>query len=227
MLDKRSYWSVIDENRHLGQSCAALSEKLYAADAAIHVGSPVGNLAGSAGLLKGLWSPLIAALPDLERRTDILLCGEFTNKAGETGNWFASTGFLVGHFEEPLWSIKPTKRPLWIRYGWFDRAVGDRIVESYVIFDVARMLIDAGQWPLAPQLGQNQWPAPRTQDGVLLGPTDPAESEQSLKLVEAMIAGLMRYDGQSLASMRMIDFWHPQFHWYGPVGIVSAQGHRV
>lgn len=226
MLDKRSYWSIITENRHLGQASGALSERLYAADAAIHIGSPVGDLAGAAGLIKGLWEPMIAALPDLERRTDILLSGEFTNKEGATGNWFASTGFLVGHFEAPLWGIEPTKRPLWIRYGWFDRAVGDAIVESYLIFDVARMLIDSEQWPLAPQLGQSQWPAPHTQDGVALDASDPAESEKSLKLVEAMIAGLMRYDGQSLASMRMVDFWHPQFHWYGPGGIGSARGHR-
>jgi predicted ester cyclase len=215
MLDKRSYWSIIDNNRHLAQSSLALSETLYASDAAIHISRPVGDLAGAHGLIDGLWKPMITALPDLERRTDILL----------TGQWFASTGFLVGHFAAPLWGIAPTLRPIWIRYGWFDRAVDDKIVESYVILDIARMLIDAGQWPLAPQLGQSQWPAPKTQDGVNLDPADPSASEQSLKLVEAMIAGLMQYDRRSLASMGMIRFWHPQFHWYGPGGIGSARGH--
>lgn len=226
MLDKASYWSKITKNAFLADGYLDLCAQLYAPDAAVHVSAPVGALSGTEAMARSLWQPLLSAMPDLERRTDILLSGSFTNKAGEEGQWFASTGFFVGHFEAPLWNIAPTLRPIWLRYGWFDRVVGDRVVESYVILDLARLLIDAGQWPLAPQLGQSHWPAPMTQDGVTLDPADAVKSDKSLQLVEAMIGGLMQYDRRSLASMGMVRFWHPQFHWYGPGGIGSARGHR-
>ncbi len=225
MRDKAAYWHSINGHRQLAQGHAALMQSLYAADATMHVCAPVGTLTGRDSITRHLWQPLIAAMPDLERRTDILLAGHFADKTGNEGQWFASCGSLVGHFTQPLWGIAPTGRPIWLRTGWFDRAEGDRIVESYVIFDVARLLIDAGQWPLAPPLGTAHWPAPLSQDGVAIGAGDHAASRQSLALVEAMIGGLMRYDGRTLSSMRMVDFWQPQFHWYGPGGIGSARGH--
>ena len=214
MLDKRSYWEAISAHAALADGgIGRLAAALYAPDAALHLSAPMGSVSG----LDAALGDILSALPDAERRTDILLGGDF----GGHG-WFASTGYFVGHFMRPLFGLRPTGRPLWLRYGWFDRAEAGRIVESYVIFDVARAMIETGQWPLAPQLGRSWSPAPRTQDGISF---DSAGKEQSLALVEAMIAGLMRYDGQTLASMRMVDFWTPQFHWYGPGGIGSARGH--
>jgi predicted ester cyclase len=214
MLDKGSYWRTI--SAHAGFADGGwqrLASTLYTADSDFHVSAPIGSVTG----LENVLTDIMAAMPDAERRTDILLSGDFNG-----GRWFASTGYIVGHFTRPLWGMQPTGRPLWLRFGWFDRAEGDHVVESYIIFDVVRAMIEAGQWPLAPQLGQGWSPAPQTQDGVSF---DPEGAEQSLALVEAMIAGLMRYDRQSLASMKMVDFWHPQFHWYGPSGIGSARGH--
>jgi predicted ester cyclase len=218
MLNKRSYYQIIAENSMLAGNHERLTDRLYAPDANYNFSSPFSNVQN---LSRDVWLPLLAAIPDLERRTDILMEGHFND-----GHWFASTGFFVGHFEAPLWGIAPTKRPIWLRYGWFDRVEGDKVVESYVLFDVARFLIDAGQWPLAPQLGQSQWPAPQTQDGINFETADIADSDKSLKLVEAMIAGLMQYDRKSLSSMGMIRFWTPQFGWYGPGGIGTARGHR-
>lgn len=220
-LDKRTYWQAIEAHRDLALIHASLMQKLYASTCAFHVSAPVEDIVGVTDFAAHFWTPLFKAFPDLERRTDIVLTGVFRDAL-----WFASTGYLVGHFEAPLFGIAPTGRPAWLRYGWFDRVEGDRVVESYIILDIARLLIEVGQWPLRHQLGENWSPAPATQDGLLLAPAEPVESDKSLKLVEAMIAGLMRFDGQSLASMRMIDFWTPQFHWYGPGGIGSARGHK-
>jgi predicted ester cyclase len=214
MLDKRQYWQAVNAHAVLGDGgLGRLSAALQSHDAAVHVSAPVGSVTG----LEPALADILTAMPDAERRTDILLNGSFRD-----GNWFASTGYIVGHFTRPLWGMQPTGRPLWLRFGWFDRATDDGVVESYIIFDVVRAMIETGQWPLAPQLGQGWSPAPYTQDGIEF---DAEGAEQSLALVEAMIAGLMRFDGQSLASMRMVDFWHPQFHWYGPGGIGSARGH--
>ncbi len=219
-LDKTAYWKLIDGHRDLGTQHRALTERLYAKDCNFNAGAPVGHCAGAEAITGRFWQPLVDAFPDLERRTDILMGGHFKD-----GNWFTTTGNLVGHFQNDLFGLKASGRPHFIRYGWFDRVVGAYVVESYVLLDLTRLMIETNQWPLRPQLGEGWSPAPATQDGIMLGAQNGAESEQSLKLVEAMIAGLMSYDGKSLASMGMRRFWTPQFHWYGPGGIGSARGH--
>ena len=221
MVDRQGYWDMISGGRDLSSGHQMLMDHLYAPDCNFNVCAPVNTLTGGGAILSEFWQPLLTAFPDLERRTDVLISGQW-----KEGDWMVSMGNLVGHFAQDLFGITATGRPHWLRYGWYDRIEGDRVVESYVILDIARLMIEAGQWPLRPQLGENWSPAPATQDGIRLGESDPAESEASLKLVEAMIAGLMQYDGKSLASMGMVRFWSPQFHWYGPGGIGSARGHQ-
>jgi predicted ester cyclase len=219
-LDRRSYWKLISDHSALGEDYRALTERLYAADCDFNAGAPVDHCVGSAAIIDRFWQPLLAAFPDLERRTDILIGGQFKG-----GDWIVSSGHFIGSFEQPLFGIQPSGRPHWLRYGWYDRIEGDRVVESYVLLDLPRLMIETGQWPQRAQLGEGWFPPPATHNGIALGNADPADSDKSLKLVEAMIVGLMRYDGQSLASMKMVDFWTPQFHWYGPGGIGSARGH--
>ncbi len=221
-LTTETYAKAIHEHRALREGAAALGRFLYAPEIVLNAGAPIGTVSGREAVESHFWQPLLAAFPDLERRPDILLSGQFRGQ-----EWFASTGLLLGHFQGPLFGMQPTGRPQCLRYGWFDRVEGDRIIESYVLFDFARLMIDTGQWPLAPPLGGDWWPAPATQDGLIraAGNATAEESEKSLKLVEAMIGGLMKYDRQSLASMGMRSFWTPEFHWYGPGPIGSARGH--
>jgi predicted ester cyclase len=219
-LDKTRYWQMIDGHRELASGFAALNHQLYAQECNFNAGAPVDHCAGRAAVEARFWQPLIRAFPDLERRTDILVGGRFKD-----GDWFTSTGNFVGHFQNDLYGIRASGRPHFIRYGWFDRVERDKVVESYVLLDLTKLMIECSQWPLRPQLGEQWSPAPATQDGILLTPQSDGESDKSLKLVEAMIAGLMQYDRKSLASMGMKRFWTPQFQWYGPGGIGSARGH--
>jgi predicted ester cyclase len=219
-LDKIAYWKMLNGFRDLATHYDALTDRLYAQDCNFNAGAPVDHCAGREAIVERFWHPLVHAFPDLERRTDILMGGRF-----KEGDWFTSTGNFVGHFQNDLYGLKASGRPHFIRYGWFDRVEGDQVVESYVLLDITRLMIETNQWPLRPQLGESWSPAPATQDGIALTAQDRAESEKSLKLVEAMIAGLMSYDGKSLASMGMRRFWTPQFQWYGPGGIGSARGH--
>lgn len=219
-LDKTRYWQLISSHQDLGKSHEALTELLYARDCDFNVGAPVGHCGDRAAITEHFWKPLTAAFPDLERRTEIVLSGQFKD-----GDWFASAGYFAGHFENDLFGLKASGRPHLLRYGWFDRVEGAHVVESYVLLDLTRLMIEIDQWPLRPQLGQSWSPAPATQDGVSLVRADAKESDKSLKLVEAMIAGLMSYDQKSLSSMGMMQFWTPQFGWYGPGGIGSARGH--
>jgi predicted ester cyclase len=218
--NKISYWNMINAHRDVATDYRALAYGLYAQDCNFNAGAPVDHCAGRDAIVERFWRPLVHAFPDLERRIDIFMGGSFKD-----GDWFTSTGSFVGHFQNDLYGLKASGRPHFIRYGWFDQVEGDQVVESYVLLDLTRLMIETHQWPLRPQLGESWSPPPMTQDGIMLGAVNEAESDKSLKLVEAMIAGLMSYDGQSLASMGMRRFWTPQFHWYGPGGIGSARGH--
>ncbi len=221
-LDKNSYWQIVNSNRDLGSRHRALTERLYAAECNFNAGAPVDHCAGRDAITQRFWEPLIHAFPDLERRTDILMGGRFKD-----GDWVTTTGNFVGHFQNDLYGLKASGRPHFLRYGWFDRVVGDHVVESYVLLDLTRLMIETNQWPLRPQLGESWSPAPATQDGVSIGTSDSAESEKSLKLVEAMIAGLMSYDGKSLNSMGMKRFWTPQFQWYAQAGSAACAGMSI
>lgn len=223
---KPDYWRAIDAARDLSLSASNLLNELYAPNCVMSVCAPFDRatgdrLVGRDAIYEGFFAPLVASFSDIERRTDILMQGVF-----KSGDWIASYGWLVGRFEKDFFGIAATHRPHWLRFGWFERLEYGQVVESIVILDIARLMIECGVWPVRAQLGESWSPAPATQDGLYLGLSEASESEKSLKLVEAMIAGLMSYDGKSLKSMGMTRFWTPQFHWYGPGGIGSARGHQ-
>ncbi len=159
-----------------------------------------------------LLAALDAAFPLHDIRTDIAMTGRFGD-----ADWRAASGHLLGRFDAPLAGIPATGRLAWLRFGRFDRIVGDRIAETLLLLDLPSLMIQAGCWPFAAPLGPDLMaPPPLATDGT---------AADALALVEAMIAGLMRYDGQTLASMRMVDFWRDDFCWYGPAAIGSFRGH--
>lgn len=196
---------------------------LHAPAVAWHGPHPLDAFAGRDALIAGFWQPLLAAIPDLERQEDIVLAG-----AWKGGEWVASTGHYVGLFVRDWLGIPATGGYVTLRYGEFVRLEAGRVAESYTILDLPDLMRQAGVWPLALQLGAaGRVPGPSTRDGVPADEganADPAATAQSLALVEAMIAGLMRYDGQSLDSMEQGKYWHPAFTWYGPAGIGTCRG---
>ena len=54
------------------------------------------------------------------------------------------------------------------------------------------------------------------------GPTKAAEA--SRKLVSDMLAALGNYTTGGVEAMRLGDYWHPRFSWYGPSGIGTGRG---
>lgn len=192
----------------------------FAPDAVVHAGDPVGTVSGKR-IMQDLLDPLAAAFPAGEERLDILNAGDWNGD-----RWTASTGHIAGIFAKPLWGIPATGHAAWLRFGRFDRWDNGRIAEIYLLFDLPDLMMQAGLWPGARPLGANRRaPPPATGDGVFMKEAPEDESARSLALVEAMIGGLMRYDRRSLASMRMIDFWTPDFWWYGPAVIGTFCGH--
>ena len=189
-----------------------------APDHRLRAGAPVGEGDGIAFARERLVAPLAAALPGFELRTDIGIAGHFRGD-----DWTAASGHLLARFEAPLFGIPPTGRLVHLRFGCFERYHGGRIAETLLLFDLPALMMQAGVWPLGPPLGP--WfmaPSPRGLGGV----APDGDGSDSLALVEAMIGGLMRFDGTDFAKMGMTAFWTPDFHWYGPAPIGSFRGHH-
>jgi predicted ester cyclase len=172
--------------------------------------------------LQRFWRPFVTAFPDVERRDDIVMAGVFRDS-----EWLASTGHFVATFASDWLGIRATGGAVTIRYGEFCKLANNRVTEVFVILDWLDLMRQAGQWPqvLPPSRGAiDRVPGPASHDGCELEGASADDSLKSLQLVEAMIAGLMRYDRKSLASMGMRSFWHPHMMWYGPAGIGTARG---
>jgi predicted ester cyclase len=188
----------------------------------------VGEGAGAAFFAEAFCAPLATALVAGEERTDIALSGEWKN-----GHWLARSGHLAGVFANDLWGIPATHRVAFLRYGRFDRFEGATLVETIVLLDLPHLMIEAGVWPVGPALSSLVIaPGPASHDGIVAGvvagadaAADAATGAASLALVEAMIGGLHKFDGD-LTTMRMTSYWHDDFWWFGPAPIGSFRGHK-
>jgi predicted ester cyclase len=195
------------------------ADRWLAPDVTTNLCAPFHQRGGRDALIEGLWLPLLDSFPDLARCPLMLLAGRFQERA-----WIAHCGHLTGLFLRDWLGIPATGRLTQLRYGCFDAIENGRIVQTYMMIDIPALMMDAGVWPLSPPLGAFMpLPAPATQDGLRPG-VDAEGGQQSLDLVERMIAGLMRFDGTSFASMDMPATWHPTFHWYGPAPIGALRG---
>jgi predicted ester cyclase len=191
---------------------AAIWRGAVGSDHLTRAGDPVGEGSGPAFINEALLAPLATALPGYEVRTDLSLTGRF-----DGAEWRASSGHLLGVWTAPLFGLSATHRLAFLRFGCFERLEGGQVVETLLLLDLPSLIRQAGLWPLSDPPGPDLMaPPPFALDG---------DAAESLALVEAMIAGLMRYDGRDLASMGMRDFWTPNFSWFGPAAIGSFRGH--
>jgi predicted ester cyclase len=197
----------------------------YHLDARVNVTHPVNELHGIDATLAELWSPLRDALPDAERREDIVLGGRYAD-----ADWISCMGHYVGTFLGAWLGIPPTNGVIAVRYAEAHRLSGDKIAESYIFIDWLDLLHQVGYFPLAPSLGREmRWLPPMTHDGVVLSPQDDGTSRATIERVLAMHAALGNYDGRPpsrdvLDVMHMADHWHPNMMWYGPAGIGTTRG---
>jgi predicted ester cyclase len=202
---------------------AVLAEACHA-DAVWSCAQPLNDLRGPGDVAELLLLPLRRAMPDVERRDDILIAGRFADR-----DWVTVTGHYVGTFERDLFGVPPTGGAAFLRFGAFHEVRDGRIGQTYLLLDLMDLARQAGVWVWPPSTGVDCLvPGPATGDGVRLGEGDPARGAETLALVDAMLAGLGRYAGDldSLASMGQDRFWHPDMMWYGPAGIGTTRGLR-
>lgn len=197
----------------------------YHPDAQLHVTHPINSLTGTDAITAQLWQPLRAALPDAERRDDIVAGGRYRDM-----DWIGCLGHYVGTFAHDWQGIPATRGVVAVRYAEGHALRDGKIVTSYVFIDFLDLMRQAGYFPIAPSLGSEmRWLPPMTHDGVILTPQDEATSKHTIETILRMHAALGYYNGQPPARdvldlMEMVRHWHPNFMWYGPAGIGTTRG---
>jgi predicted ester cyclase len=205
----------------LGEAVRAV----YHEDAEVNVTHPINELDDRDAVDEDFWRPLRRALPDVERRDDIVAGGLYRR-----AKMIGCLGHYVGTFENDWLGIPASHKVVAVRYAEGHELRDDRIAQSYVFIDFLDLMRQIGYWPIAPSLGQEmRWLPPMTHDGVILSPQDNAVSQRSIERVLSMHEALGFYNGQPptrevLDEMEMVKHWHPDFMWYGPAGIGTTRG---
>lgn len=198
----------------------------YHADASVNITHPINELSSLDAVCERFWKPLRHALPDVERRYDILAGGIYRD-----ADFIGCFGHYVGTFENDWLGIPATGGVVAVRYAEGHELRDGKIAASYVFIDFLDLMRQAGYWPIAPSLGREiLWLSPLTHDGVILTPQDNSVSQRSHWLINKMHGGLGKYDGQPLTRemMDMIEMedakhFHPNFMWFGPAGIGTTR----
>ena len=187
-------------------------------DAVIRMCHPFGDLVGPTAFFDRCLAPLLSAMPDLERR-DMIVVGGTTTQGSD---WVGCMGNFMGTFVAPFLDIPPTGRLAHMRYHEFFRIDHGRIVEMQAIWDIPELMMLAGAWPMAPQLGAFLCtPAPMSGDGLRVA----GDGTNALEHVVAMLEDMCRHPANPDPKvMQLGKYWHPRFNWYGPAGIGSARG---
>jgi predicted ester cyclase len=201
----------------------------YHEAASLHVSHPINAVSGLEALAEQFWRPLRRALPDVERREDILAGGLHRGV-----HWLGCLGHYVGTFGEDWFGLPPTQGVVAVRFAEGHVLQDGKLARSYIFVDLLDLMRQVGYWPIAPSLGREmQWLAPRTHDGVLLSPQADAVSRVTHELIIRLHTGLDMLDGNALSpeTMDLIEqedarHFHPNFLWYGAAGIGTTRGIR-
>lgn len=188
--------------------------------AQFHMCAPFGDFSDADSFYDALYTPLIKAMPDLERRDYITMAG----KDEHDFQWVGTAGFYMGTFLAPWLDIPPTGRLAHMRFHEFYRIENYKIVELQAIWDIPELMMQARAWPMAPSLGR-EWsiPAPASQDGMNIS-GNAEQAHNTRQLIIDMLAHMIKHPRQEAATMEMERFWHEKMTWYGPAGIGTGRG---
>lgn len=204
--------SVLDE----------LAHEHLASDCVWDVSHPINRLVGPDAVLDGFIRPLRKALTRVQRRDEIFIGGD--NRREEGGQWVASVTHYLGNFDSPFLGIAPSHHLMLARSGEFYRIDNGMITKARIILDIPDMIRQTGINPFGFSYGlETLFPDPATHDGVLPPPSQ-GNGQQSLDVVEGMLADLHTFDPKTFESSNQTGasgYWHEDMLWYGPAGIGS------
>ncbi len=189
-------------------------------DLTLYASEPINELQGIDAIRDQYWKVLSESLENIERRPFI----EFDSIYYDH-KWIAATGYFVGNFANDLLGIPATKKPVYLRFTELVQLQNEKIINYYIIIDFLDVMNQAGVNPLRKSLGHDGlMMPPSTMDGLNPVESYVDQNQQSEQLVLSMLEELGRFDGKSLVSMQLENYWHPDFMWYGPAGIGTTRG---
>lgn len=186
----------------------------------VYVSRPFEEYKGVDNYKEQFYEPLLNAFPDLEIQPYIVMGGI----SGEN-NCVCIAGNFIGTFLNDWLTIPATQQPTYIRFHATFFITDNKINRAWYFLDVLDVIRQAG-YNLFPFKGlQQPAPNPMTGDGIITYTTDTKETEKSYNLTNAMIDGLLEFDGKSIDSMAQERFWDVKnMMWYGPGGIGTTRG---
>lgn len=181
-----------------------------------HGPQPFDELQGVDTLLTGFWNPLLRAMPDLERETQMFLGGHFQHT-----DWITGTGYFSGNFMDDWLGIPPTGQSIRLRFGEFCRVENRKIVEIYLLLDMVDFMRQAGYDVLpAEQIISETVPALSHMTGRQLTPQNRVISQETFDLIYTMFQTLTKSDSSQQSGM--MAYSSPLLKWYGPAGMGST-----
>ena len=204
-------------------------DKAFINDVKVNCFHPLNEFVGIKNLKEKLWTPLIEAFPDLERRENIVVGGAFRDKI-----LVGSYSTLSGYFKKSWLGIKPNFKMINLRCCEIHELKEDKIVESHILIDVIDFLRQCGIFPINPSRGsEGVWLPPINTDSVNFFEKDIEISNSSLRQALSMNRSLnFKPETENLSDeelkKRLIDhpqreYWHDKMIWYGPCGIGTSR----
>ncbi len=173
---------------------------------------------GADAVAETFWKPFRGSFAPIQRRQDVFMAG-LNDVDGFASTWVCSMGHLMGLFDRDWLGIPANGKMTFLRYAEFHRVENGRIAETALFCDIISIMKQVGLDPLPPQTGAFFiTPGPRTHDGLLFDPQDPAEGKATLDLINRMIADLTG-SGMRSPDGELADTWHDDMIWFGPAGI--------
>lgn len=180
---------------------------------------------GVENVIRNFWAPLKNALTSLQRREDIFFSGQNIYTQNDQ-IWTCSMGHFMGLFDNDWLGISATRKMVFLPYAEFHRLEDGKIAESALFIDIIRIMQQAGLNPFPHQTAAAIiQPGPRTHDGCLHDIHDNAEAQDTLDLVERMVADLstLNKTGDDMPPPELLaKTWREDMIWYGPAGIGST-----
>ncbi len=204
------FWQALNNTTLDG--VASVVQSYVHEDISWHGAHPFNDLEGADALVTGFWQPLLRAIPDLQRTTEIFI--------GGYRHWVGAVGYFSGTFTNDWLGIPATGGEIQIRFGEFSAVYGGKIGLTYIIPDVLDVIRQAGYQVVAPSLGrEGMVTGPMTGDGVLTTPHDDKEGAWTLELAKIMCG--------ELNTPRCEQYWDAdRMMWYGPSGIGTTHGYK-
>ncbi len=180
---------------------------------------------GAKSVIQNFWSPLKSSLTSLQRREDIFFAGQNIYTQNDQV-WTCSMGHFMGLFDNDWLGIPATRKMVFLPYAEFHRIEGGKIAESALFIDIIRIMQQAGINPFPHQTAAAIiQPGPQTHDGRLHDIHESSEAQDTLDLVEKMVADLsaLNETGDDMPPPELLaKTWRDDMIWYGPAGIGST-----